>query len=95
MSCARCAASATLLMREAQRTKLVAETVILMARQIISSYTSAQITPATAREAASATIAASANELLEPQGVLVDRICWRGSQYPAAPSSRGGATAPT
>jgi SPFH domain/Band 7 family protein len=75
---------ATLLMREAERKKLVEETVILMARQIVSSYTIAQITPATAREAASATIAEGANELLEPQGVMVDRIFWRGSQYPAA-----------
>jgi hypothetical protein len=75
---------ATLLMREPERKKVVEETVILMARQIVSSYTIAQITPATAREAASATITEAANEILEPQGVMVDRIFWRGSQYPAA-----------
>jgi hypothetical protein len=74
----------TLLMREAERKKLVEETVILMARQIVSSYTIAQITPATAREAASATVTEGANEILEPQGIIVDRIFWRGSQYPAA-----------
>jgi regulator of protease activity HflC (stomatin/prohibitin superfamily) len=73
---------ATLLMRDPEREKLVEETVILMARQVVASYTLSQITPATAREAASATVAEAANEILEAQGVQIDRIFWRGSVWP-------------
>ena len=36
-------------MTQVAREKLVEETVILMARQVVGSYTLAQVTPATAR----------------------------------------------
>lgn len=65
------------------RSSLVEETVIVMARQVIATYTGEQIGPAHVREEASLTIAQAANELLEPSGLFVERIFWRGSGYPA------------
>ncbi|HEX9056646.1 MAG TPA: SPFH domain-containing protein [Ktedonobacterales bacterium] len=73
---------AMILMSDEMRAKMVEETVILMARQVVGSYTLAQLGGPAAREAASATIVDAANEMLESQGLVVERIFWRGSQFP-------------
>jgi regulator of protease activity HflC (stomatin/prohibitin superfamily) len=73
----------TLLMNDQQREKMVEEKVILIARQVVNSYTSEQLKPAAAREAATATMTDAVNEILEGYGLQVERIFWRGSQFPA------------
>jgi regulator of protease activity HflC (stomatin/prohibitin superfamily) len=74
---------AMVLADEKARQSLVEESVIVMARQIVNTYTAESLGPASAREEASLTIAQAANELLEPSGLFVERIFWRGSSYPA------------
>jgi regulator of protease activity HflC (stomatin/prohibitin superfamily) len=71
-----------ILRTDEQRAKLVDETVIHMARQVVGSYTLQQLGTPAARETASATMVDGANEILETQGLLVDRIFWRGSTFP-------------
>lgn len=73
---------AMILMAEERRSKLVDEVVIRMARQVVSSYSHIQLGSAAAREAATATMAEGANEILESQGLMIDRIFWRGSAFP-------------
>lgn len=69
--------------KEHQRRSLVEEVVISMARQVVSSYTVAQLGPAANREAAAATMMDGANEILETYGLQVERIFWRGSGFPS------------
>jgi hypothetical protein len=66
-----------------QRSALVEEVVINMARQVVSSYTQTLVAPAAAREAAAATMMDGANEILETYGLQVDRLFWRGSAFPS------------
>jgi regulator of protease activity HflC (stomatin/prohibitin superfamily) len=70
-------------MTQQAREKLVEETVIHIARQVVNSYTREQLGPAANREAASATMVEGANEVLQQSGLLVDRIFWRGSPFPS------------
>jgi regulator of protease activity HflC (stomatin/prohibitin superfamily) len=72
-----------ILMSQQAREKLVEETVMHIARQVVNSYTREQLGPAANREAASATMVEGANEVLQQYGLLIDRIFWRGSPFPA------------
>jgi hypothetical protein len=73
----------TVFMKEEHQASVVEEVVILIARQIVGNYTYADLGRPENREAAMATMAEGANEKLEPQGLQVERIFWRGSQFPA------------
>lgn len=70
------------LAKDDQRAKLVQEVVIRMARQVVSGYTNEQLAPPENRESAAATMVDAVNEMLEPDGLRVERIFWRGSAYP-------------
>jgi hypothetical protein len=71
-----------IMMADERRKTLVAETMILTARQIVFSYAAVQLGTTPAREAATAEIMRAGNERLSVSGILVDRVFWRGSVYP-------------
>jgi hypothetical protein len=71
-----------IMMAEDRRKKLVEETVILTARQVIFGYTAPQLGTTAAREAAMVEMTRAVNERLNAYGLQVDRIFWRGSAYP-------------
>jgi hypothetical protein len=71
-----------IMMADERRKTLVAETMILTARQIVFSYTAPQLGTTAAREAAMAEMTRAGNERLNVSGILVDRVFWRGSVYP-------------
>lgn len=74
---------AIVLVADEYREKVVEEEAIQIARQVISGYTQKDLGTAAAREAAMATMRDGASERLRSFGLLVDRVFWRGSAYPA------------
>jgi SPFH domain / Band 7 family len=69
-------------LQEKLRQKLIEEVVIRMARQIVSGYTKEHLAIPTNREAAAATMEDAVNEVVEHDGLHVDRIFWRGTPFP-------------
>lgn len=76
-------AKAVVLVDDTHREKVVEEETIKIARQVVSGYTGKDLGTAAAREAAMATMREGINEKLAGYGLLVDRVFWRGSGYPA------------
>lgn len=76
-------ARAIVLVDDQHREKVVEEETIKIARQVVSGYTGKDLGTAAAREAAMATMREGVNEKLLSYGLLVDRVFWRGSGYPA------------
>jgi regulator of protease activity HflC (stomatin/prohibitin superfamily) len=66
-----------------RRAKIVQEEAIHIARQVVNSYTLEQFGVAANRESAMATMTDGVNEKIAGYGLLVDRVFWRGSPFPA------------
>ncbi len=62
-----------------QRKTYIEHSVNVVARQLVQDYTSDQLKRADARERAIDIIRTAINEMLEPSGVMIDSLFWRGS----------------
>lgn len=71
-----------IMMSDERRKKLVDETMMLTARQLVSSYTSEQLGVPATREVIMTEMADLGNERLNSYGIMVDRVFWRGSPFP-------------
>jgi regulator of protease activity HflC (stomatin/prohibitin superfamily) len=71
-----------IMMTEERRKKLVEETMMLTARQLVSSYTTEQLGSPATREVVMTEMTDFGNERLSVYGILIDRVFWRGSPFP-------------
>jgi regulator of protease activity HflC (stomatin/prohibitin superfamily) len=68
-----------LLKNEEQRRRMMEQTVSVVARQLMLSYTAEQLRRSDLREGATEILRDAVNEILAPQGLWVATVFWRGS----------------